>query len=87
MLSITSQKESSSPNTTYYSAERIKAAARVAVTLLTAVLAVLPMPILAVLNSNSVRIPAIAVFSFIFASFFSLLTNSRTYELFVAMAT
>jgi predicted neutral ceramidase superfamily lipid hydrolase len=70
----------------YYSAGRIKHTARVFLALVSAIFAIIPVPILFCVRSMGIRISIIAAFAVVFAAIFSVMTNSRTPEMFATMA-
>ena len=70
----------------YYSAGRIKHTARVFLALVSAIFAIIPVPILFYVRSMWIRISIITAFVVVFAAIFSVMTNSRTPEMFATMA-
>jgi hypothetical protein len=70
----------------YYSAGKIKHTARVFLALVSAMLAIIPVPILFYVRSMGIKISIITAFTVVFAATFSVMTNSRTPEMFVTMA-
>jgi len=70
----------------YYSAGRIKHTARIFLALVSAIFAIIPVPILFWVQSMGIRISIIAAFAVAFAAIFSVMTNSRTAEVFATMA-
>jgi len=70
----------------YYSAGRIKHTARIFLALVSAIFAIIPVPILFCVQSMGIRISIIAAFAVAFAAIFSVTTNSRTPEMFATMA-
>lgn len=70
----------------YYSVGRIKHTARVFLALVSAIFAIIPIPILFCVRSMGIKISIIAAFTVAFAAIFSVMTNGRTPEMFAAMA-
>lgn len=70
----------------YYSTGRIKLTARIFLALVSAIFAIIPVPILFCVQSVGIRISIIAAFAVAFAAIFSVMTNSRTPEMFATMA-
>jgi len=70
----------------YYSVGRIKHAARVFLALVSVIFAIIPVPLLLYIQSTGIRISIITAFSVVFAAIFSVMTNSRTPEMFITMA-
>ncbi|UKZ82730.1 hypothetical protein TrVFT333_010526 [Trichoderma virens FT-333] len=82
------KEEGSSPRTAveYYSTDQIKHVARVLLTLIAAIFAILPIPVLIYFTSRIVKIIIVSIFAVIFTAAFSVMTNRRTPEIFATMA-